>query len=100
MKTASRSVLLVLLSLVAVVSAASPAMAGPVIDKATSALKTDAVYVDPGATDLLSEDQASQLRSKIASGSAPIVVAALPAEAVTEAGDVNKVVSTLGKALK
>lgn len=100
MKTASRSVVLVLLSLMALVLAASPAMAGPVIDRATAALKTDPVYVDPAATDLLKEDQASQLRSKIQAGSAPIVVAVLPADAVTEAGDVNKVVSTLGKALK
>ncbi|MHB8669800.1 MAG: hypothetical protein ACYDAD_04445 [Acidimicrobiales bacterium] len=83
------------------VLAASPAAAGAVVDRTVAALRSDPVYVDPAAADLLNADAAAQLRSKIQAGGARILIAAEPVDIVNEAGgDPNQVVDTIGRALE
>jgi hypothetical protein len=75
---------LAVIALTAVIALAAPAFAGPVLDKAAASLRNDPVYVDPGATSVLSADAAARLRTQISKGSAAIYVAALPADVTGE----------------
>src|SRR5437764_15460408 len=68
-------------------TSAGPAWAAPVVAQAVAALRSNPVYVAPGATPSLSVAEADQLRSLIGRASAgSIYVAVLPATARNEAG--------------
>lgn len=78
----------------------SQALAGAVIDTAASHLRNDPVYVDPGATTVLSADAASRVRAHITSGQAGIFVAALPADVTSETnGNADQLPAALGRAI-
>ncbi|MEY2478254.1 MAG: hypothetical protein QOG87_3569 [Actinomycetota bacterium] len=88
-----RAVSLVVL-LVALLTAAPGAhaqTAGPIIERAAQALKTDNVYVDPAAERKISDSEADDLRQQIRDSNVPIFIAILPAAAIAEAGDANQV---------
>jgi hypothetical protein len=92
-----RVVLVVLLAL----ALAPAAAAGPIVDRAASALATSPVYVDPQAERALSPSETAQLRNEIETrGHGPIYVAVLPNAALEEAGgDALGVVDQLEKAV-
>src|SRR2546421_10415387 len=71
----------------------------PALDQAVAALRSNPVYVAPGATPTLSAAQADQLRSLISTANAgPIFVAVLPAGARNEAGgDATAVAQAIGR---
>src|SRR4051812_14287420 len=78
-----RTLLIVLLSLVLVPSA----LAGPIVERAATALANDPVYVDPQAEHALSAADEQRLQNEIEQqGKGPIYVAVLPNAAVAEAG--------------
>jgi hypothetical protein len=81
----SRALVILGAALFLVVLLAGPAMAGAYVDRAAAALKSDPVYVDPGARRTLSGASASALRDQIGQAGTPIYVAVLPAAALREA---------------
>lgn len=89
----------VVLSAAVVIATAASASAGAVIDRAVSALRSNPVYVDPGATINLSPNDVSRLRQQIATSSAPIYIAVLPPSAADEAGSADNVPSAVGRQL-
>jgi len=76
---------------------ASPALAGPLVDRAVEALRDDPVYVDPRAERTLDESEAGQLRERIASAGTPIYVAVLPAAAGEASDVVREIRAELGR---
>jgi hypothetical protein len=82
--------------------AAPLAGAGPLIDAATTALRTDSVYVHPDAEPSITDTEAEDLRAQIEESGEPIFVAVLPAEAREEAGgeavDVLRELGAAGRA--
>jgi hypothetical protein len=80
---------------------APSAAAGPIVDRAASALAANPVYVDPQAGRALSPGEAARLRNEVEThGHGPIYIAVLPAAAVNEAGgDAVGVVDLLQKQL-
>ncbi|HEX2273941.1 MAG TPA: LPXTG cell wall anchor domain-containing protein, partial [Acidimicrobiales bacterium] len=90
------TVLVVLLALSAMGIAVA---AGPIIDRAGQALRTDAVYVDPDAQRTVSAEDAERIRDEVRAGSHPVYVAVLPGAVLQEAGgDPNDVVTALRRA--
>jgi hypothetical protein len=75
------------LTLAALALLAAPAAAAGYVDAAAAGLRSEHVYVDPGATAIVSEQDAGRLRSGVAETGAPIFIAVLPATARQEAGD-------------
>jgi hypothetical protein len=78
-----------LLFLLVVVLALPQAASGAssFVDQAATALRSDPVYVHPGAKPTISAAQADQLRERIASSDAgPVYIAIVPAAARNEAG--------------
>jgi hypothetical protein len=75
--------------------------AGPLVDEAARALRTDPVFVHPDAEYPLNDEETERLRERIAESQAgPIYIAVLPDEARAEAGgDASEVVQLLGEAL-
>jgi hypothetical protein len=73
------------------------ATAGPIIDKAASALRSDPVYIADDSVGF-SQDQIAEMRQQIKDGSRPVFVAVLPAAAVDEAGGDTRLVSAVGTA--
>ena len=73
----------------------------PIIDEAAQGLRSDPVYVDPGATDALSASEAEELRDRIAASAAgPIFIAVLPGEAAEETqGSSDELLGVLGEAV-
>ena len=70
--------------------------AGPIIERAAQALKTDNVYVDPAAERKISDSEADDLRQQIRESTVPLFIAVLPAAAVEEVGgDPNQVPAAL-----
>jgi hypothetical protein len=65
---------------------AVPAAAAGDVDAAAAALRSEHVYVDPGATAIVSEQDADQLRSSVPAAGTPIFIAVLPATARQDAG--------------
>jgi hypothetical protein len=66
---------------------APAAWAGPILDRAATALGNDPVYVDPGAEKTITAAQADALRREIETkGHGPIYIAVLPTAALNEAG--------------
>ena len=75
------------LTLIAWLALASTAHAQGALDKASDSLALNPVYVDQGAEQAISEDQAESLRAEIAARKAgPLYIAVLPASAANEAG--------------
>jgi hypothetical protein len=70
----------------ALVLLAVPAAATGYVDAAAAGLRRDQVYVDPGATAIVSEQAASQLRGSVDGAGTPIFIAVLPVAARQEAG--------------
>src|SRR4051812_815904 len=78
-----RTLLIVLLSLVLVPSA----LAGPIVERAATALANDPVYGDPQAEHALSAADERRLENEIEQqGKGPIYIAVLPDAAVAEGG--------------
>ncbi len=76
-----------LLAVVLVLAGAAPAWAGPEVDQAASALRTDPVYVDADAELRLTAAQERGLEARIARAKAgPLFVAIMPEAATAEAG--------------
>ena len=75
----------VLLAVVAGLATAPAAVAGPVLDRAVSALRDEPVYVAPAAERRLTEAEADELRARIAAADSTIYVVVLPARARSEA---------------
>jgi hypothetical protein len=75
------------LTVAALVLLAAPAAAGAYVDAAAAGLRSQHVYVDPGATAIVSEQDAGRLRGSVTEAGAPIFVAVLPASARQEEGD-------------
>src|SRR3954452_19422424 len=70
-----------------VLAFAGSATAGPIADRAATALQSNPVYVDPAAEKSLTPAQAERLRREIeATGHGPIYIAVLPEAALNEAG--------------
>jgi hypothetical protein len=89
---------ILLLALLAAVWPAS-ASAGPLVDEAASALRSDPVYVHPDAEPSLSDSEAEDLRARIAESGEPIFVAILPAAAREDVGGgAGDVLRELGEA--
>ncbi len=78
------------------------ARAEHLVGRAAQALRDDPVYVDPGATRILSEQAAERLRQRIArTGAGPMYIAVLPQAARAEAGgDTSAVLQQLFRALR
>ena len=75
-----------MLCVVLAVWATPAAEAGPLIDGATSALRSDPVYVHPDAEPSLTASESEDLRARIAESGEPIFVAILPAAARDDLG--------------
>jgi hypothetical protein len=75
------------LTLAVLVLPAVPAAAAGYVEAAAAGLRDHQVYVDPGATAIISEQDAGQLRGSVAEAGTPIFIAILPAAARKEAGD-------------
>ena len=79
--------LLLLASATAALVLVPAAQAGPIIDRAVTALSSDPVYVGPAAELAISIADQDRLRRKIDSaGAGPVYIAILPASAELEAG--------------
>jgi hypothetical protein len=74
------------LTLAALVLLAGPAAAATYVDDAAAGLRSHPVYVDGGATAILSEQDATRLEGSVAEAGTPIFIAVLPAAARQEAG--------------
>ena len=73
--------------LVAALAIAPLAAAGPIVDRAVDALRSDPIYVDPDAEETLSGTEEDRLRSQIdAANAGAIYLAVLPEDASAEAG--------------
>ncbi len=57
-----------------------------VLERAASALRQDAVYVDPDAERAISPGAADQFEAAVGGGETPIFIAILPASVAAEAG--------------
>jgi hypothetical protein len=78
---------------------AGPAMAGPYVDRAASALRNDPVYVNSAARSL-SPASADALRNQVKSAGTPIFIAVLPAAALKEArNDPNRLAAAIAAKL-
>src|SRR5512132_825048 len=76
-----------LLAVLALLMLAAPAAGAEQIDAAVQALRSDPVYVAPGAEDRLDATGAERVRTAIRErGEGPVYVAVLAASAVDEAG--------------
>src|SRR5258708_4748380 len=97
-----RPVRTIILAAAVLASAPASALAGPIISRATAALRSGSVYVDPAAAATLSQSQANALRTAIASQDAGrIKIAVLPQAAANEVPGArpNAVVLALAKAV-
>src|SRR5262247_2063698 len=65
---------------------AAPALAGDRIDRAAAGLRTDPLYLAPGADRLLPQVQADRIRNRLRQASPPIFIAVLPLAAARETG--------------
>jgi hypothetical protein len=75
------------LPLVLALAFAGSATAGPIVDRAATALQSNPVYVDPAAERSITPAQAERLRTAIeTTGHGPIYIAVLPNAALNEAG--------------
>jgi hypothetical protein len=82
-----RRVLLALAAaLLGVAVTATPAAAGPWVDRTTGSLRGDPLYVHPAARPTLTPAAAAQVRARIAATGTPVFVAVLPSQALAEAG--------------
>jgi hypothetical protein len=84
------------LTLAALVLLAAPAAAAGYVDAAAAGLRADHVYVDPGATAIVSEQGERQLQDRVQRTGDPIFVAVLPATARMEEGGTTE---GLGRAI-
>ena len=75
-----------LAAVVGVLLSAPPAAAETVIDRAGRALRTDPVYVDPAAGNLVSAEDVTAMREQVRGANPPVYVAVLPRTAREEAG--------------
>ena len=86
---------LALVALFLLVAGPAAAQTG-VLDRAAAGLRSDPVFVDPGA-ERADDVDADRLRGRIRDANAPIFVAVLPAAAADEVGgDVNRLPQELG----
>jgi hypothetical protein len=70
---------------------ATPAWAGPWVDRAAGSLRDDPLYVHPSARPTLSPTEAERVRARLAIAGTPVFVAVLPGQARGEAGgDANR----------
>jgi hypothetical protein len=81
------------LTLAALVLLAAPAAAARYVDDAAAGLRADGVYVDPGATAIVSEQDAARLQGMVAEAGTPIYIAVLPAAARREEGDSTRMLA-------
>ena len=87
-----------LLAVAAVLVVAAPAAAqGTVAERAAQALQSAPVYQDPSAERALSSSDLAALRRQVASSSAPVYVAILPASAGAPDGVVVDVARATGR---
>ncbi|HEX2041801.1 MAG TPA: hypothetical protein VHF24_04115 [Acidimicrobiales bacterium] len=95
-RSATVAAITALLTVPVVLVAAAALAAGPIVDRAGQALRTDPVYVDPDAGGTVSGGDAGRIRDEVRAGSHPVYVAVLPAAVLQEAGgDPNDVVTAL-----
>jgi len=90
-----------LVPLVVALAFTGNAAAGAIVDRATTALQNNPVYVDPAAEKTITPAQAEQLRTEIETKAhGPVYVAVLPNAALSEAGgDAVGVVDELARQL-
>ena len=84
-----------LLLLTALAPPVALAHGGEHVERAGRELRSDPVYVDPEAVPTISQEQAEELRDRIAQAGGGIYVAVLPAATVDEAGSAEEVLSAL-----
>ena len=73
------------------VGLATPASAGPWVDRTAGSLRDDPLYVNPSARPTLSAAEVERVRARLAVAGTPVLVAVLPGQARREAGgDVNR----------
>ena len=78
---------LLLVTLALLLLAPAPARAGELIDRAVAGLRSDNIYVDPGADPTLTDAQVEELEDRIIDQRAgPLYVVVAPEEIVGEAG--------------
>lgn len=94
-----RKLIIVLAVMATVVLSAAPALAGTVIDQAVASLRSNPVYVGPGATLNLAPADAVRLRQEIAGSRYPIYLAVLAPSAADEASGANSVPAAIGRQL-
>lgn len=75
-----------LLSLLLTAPAAAQTQTDTVVGAAGQALRSESVFVHPGANPTIGEDAADELRKKINDSGQPIFIAVLPASAIQEVG--------------
>jgi hypothetical protein len=66
--------------------AATPTWAGDRIDRAAAGLRTDPLYLAPGADRLVPREQADRISSRLRRATTPIFIAVLPVAATRETG--------------
>ncbi|MDP9071122.1 MAG: hypothetical protein M3N68_07525, partial [Actinomycetota bacterium] len=95
-----RRLLVVSLLIAQLVVLERPAQAQSALERATTELRRDPVYVDPAAERSISPDAADRLRQRIRQSGTPVFVAVLPGAAVTDAGgDPARLPAALGEAV-
>jgi hypothetical protein len=87
----SRRTILAGLVLCLLAGLATPAWAGPWVDRTAGRLRDDPLYVNPSARPTLSLPDQERIRARLAVAGTPVYVAILPSQALGEAdGDANR----------
>ena len=86
MPRGSRSAILAGLVLCLLAGLATPAWAGPWVDRTAGNLRDDPLYVNPSARPTLSLPDQERIRARLAVVGTPVYVAILPGQALGEAG--------------
>jgi hypothetical protein len=86
MPQGSRSAILAGLVLCLLAGLATPAWAGPWVDRTAGSLRDDPLYVNPSARPTLSLPDQERIRARLAVVGTPVYVAILPGQALGEAG--------------
>ena len=91
MPRGARSAILAGLALCLLAGLATPAWAGPWVDRTAGRLRDDPLYVNPSARPTLSLPDQERIRARLAVAGTPVYVAILPSQALGEAdGDANR----------
>ena len=86
MPRGARNAILAGLVLCLLAGLATPAWAGPWVDRTAGSLRDDPLYVNPSARPTLSQPDQERIRARLTVVGTPVYVAILPGQALGEAG--------------